>query len=310
MSSLIRLSTVSDKEIVKLLESIDYIIFGIDGVLLTHKTLILGADKCVAKLRKLGKKVGFVTNNPASPMHALSHHLRHFDASEEEITMPNAAMISYLQNIGFDRDIYVVGGKLLKNMLKKAGYNVLEYKDIHDIPLEESMDAVKHLSGKTLDICKNVGAVILCNDVNFCLPAAQVAITILQNNDDVILLSGMSDDVAPLTDTFRIIGPKFYIEGIERWTNRKCIKIAKPGTVLKELLISKHEIVDPSRVLFVGDSVPIDIAFGTHCGFKTLLVLSGITEKHEVEEWSFAEEFKPDFIIQDLGSLFEKIKHI
>ncbi|XP_076267906.1 uncharacterized protein LOC143200972 [Rhynchophorus ferrugineus] len=310
MSTLKLLTGLGDDEIVQALESIDYIIFGIDGVLLTHKTLIPGADKCVDKLRSLGKKVGFVTNNPTSAVNTLSEKLKHFNATEEEITVPNAAVIEHLKKIGFDKDIYVVGGKKLKNILKNAGYNVIDYYDIHQYPLQENLEAVKHLTGKVLDVCKNVGAVILCNDVNFCLPAAQVAITILRNDKDVILLSGMSHDTSPLAGSFRIIGPKFYIEGIERWTNRKCIDAIRPGLDLKETLMSKMEIVDPERVLFVGDSIPIDIAFGAHCGFKTLLVLSGITEKHEVDDWKYSEEFKPDYVIENLGDLFEKIKHI
>lgn len=51
-----------------------------------------------------------------------------------------------------------------------------------------------------------------------------------------------------------------------------------------------------------------DMGFGTKCGYKKLLVLSGLTQKEAIENWKFPEEYKPDFYVDNLESVHDLIE--
>ncbi|XP_076271250.1 uncharacterized protein LOC143203040 [Rhynchophorus ferrugineus] len=303
------LSDMSDTDLKHIIDSLELIFFDVDGVLALTTVPIPGAGECVLKLRELNKNIGIVTNNTFSTQKELSTRLAHCGVKEEEISTPNYALLAYLKSINFSKDVYLIGSLLLRDMLTNAGYNVIVSEDIRKEPIGENFTDIVQVITDTLSICKNVGAVVLCFAINFNSQAAQVAATILNHIPDVMLLSGATDDTAPLSAKHFVVFPKYYVDGIERWTNRKCTPMAKPSDALKDLLFSKYNITDPSKVLFVGDSVTSDIAFGRSCQFKTLLVLSGTMKKDHILKGSLPEEQTPDFIASSLDELYQRLKN-
>lgn len=53
---------------------------------------------------------------------------------------------------------------------------------------------------RALEVCKNVGAIVIDADVNHCFGSIQVAQVIASQIEGIELFSGMSDDLAPLGD--------------------------------------------------------------------------------------------------------------
>ncbi|XP_030753244.1 phosphoglycolate phosphatase 1B, chloroplastic-like [Sitophilus oryzae] len=307
MSSFKYLSEISENELKKLIQSIDTVFFDVDGVLTLSTTPIPGAKECVAKLRKLGKRIGFVTNNTFSSVELLMKTLDHCEPKEDEINTPNTVVVSFLKDINFNKDIYLIGSTLLRSMLIEAGFSVVRFEDLNNELKGENYGHLLELIEETVASCKNVGAMVLCFDFNFNHLASQIATSILQHYPDVLLLSGLTDDIGPLTKKFTAVGSKYYIDGIQRWTNRQCIQMAKPGLAFKDVLISKYGITDPSRVLFIGDNLASDIAFAKNGPFKTILVLSGVTSKSDVENPELSDDKKPDYVADSLAELYKRI---
>lgn len=50
------------------------------------------------------------------------------------------------------------------------------------------------------------------------------------------------------------------------------------------------------------------MAFAANCGFKKLLVFSGVTKPQVVENWTLPEEYKPDYYATSLGTVLDIIK--
>lgn len=83
--------------------------------------------------------------------------------------------------------------------------------------------------------------------------------------------------------------------------------MGKPERYIAEVLTKRFK-VNPERTLMIGDRHNTDILLGTRCGFKTLLVLTGITTLEDVNKWKLSEcarlkEFIPDYYIESLGDL-------
>ncbi|XP_060528299.1 uncharacterized protein LOC132703189 [Cylas formicarius] len=305
MTRLKDLELVTKEDLTGFINSVQYVCFDIDGVLLLAGKCIPGAQECIARLRKLDKKIIFASNNSVAFVATLKSRLSEFNAVEDEIVTPNEALIDYLQDINFLGDIYVIGGRATKIELKKVGYNVIEFETE---TIEESLIELRAECVQAYERAQEIGAVVLDFDLNFNLLKAQRAITLLNANKDILLFSGARDDIGPLSKELIALGPKFYIETIERVTKRSSIDFAKPSMLLKDVIQDKYDIDDPKKVLFVGDSTLTDVAFANQSGFQSLLVLSGTTKADEVANWNFPDDHKPHYYVTSLKELSEVLE--
>lgn len=103
-------------------------------------------------------------------------------------------------------------------------------------------------------------------------------------------------------------GSGTFVRCIETLCGRKAVNMGKPDTYLCQVLM-KNFNVDPARTLMIGDRANTDILLGKRCGFKTLLVLSGVTNMEEVEAWKVSSdpeenELVPDYYIDAIGDLY------
>jgi phosphoglycolate/pyridoxal phosphate phosphatase family enzyme len=297
------LSAVTKQEQKQFFDSFDHVLFDVDGVLWLSQNNIPGASDAVKSLKNLGKGVSFVSNNCTRTHDEYYAELKAagYDLDKNDLVLPVLAMIDYLQKRNFTKEIYLIGMTPMRSQLQKAGFKIA---DPAPDSIEESVPKFVQMS-----IAKNdkVGAVIADLDLNVNVLKLQKAATYLKD-PEVIFITGGSDRKLCFGPGQFMIGPGAFQEVIEDITGRKGVRLAKPGSGLNDFIKEKFGLKDASRVLFVGDSVPQDMGFATKCGYKRLLVLSGLTQKEEVTTWRFAEELRPEYYVDSLKDVYEMLK--
>ncbi|XP_060527066.1 uncharacterized protein LOC132702459 [Cylas formicarius] len=301
------LGRVSQGELRNFVRSFDHVMCDVDGVLVLGNSLIPGANKCISALRKLGKRVSFITNNGTATTEQMLKNLSAFGAKEDEIISPVTSIIAYLKKINFNRDLYVIGGSNLRDSLKRAGFNLVDFQPDQLGHSEDLLAELKTECVKVKNATHNIGAVLVDTDFKLTLLKVQRAVVLLTSRDDILLISGGPEDCIPSGKDFKVIGPKFYIDAIERLSQKKCTVLAKPSVHLQDTLEDQFKIRDPKRILFIGDSVGTDMAFASQCGFQKLLVLTGVTREGDLENWTYPVEYKPHYYVKSLNALNEEL---
>nr|XP_015834454.1 PREDICTED: phosphoglycolate phosphatase 2-like isoform X1 [Tribolium castaneum] len=300
------LTTLSDKELEAFFASFDQVLTDVDGVLWNVLETIPGTDLGIKSLKKIGKKVTAVSNNTTKSLKVFQQQFKSagIDLGMDEIVTPALVMVSYLKSQNFDKEIFLLGMPCLREIFENAGFKVAK-NDESVLPIK----TLHEFASATSDDNDNIGAVVTDVDLNLNYPNLQKAATLLKR-PQVIFLMGAMDVEVPIGLDRTIIGPGCFHKILEQISGRRGLEMAKPSLCLNDFIVKKCGLTDPRKVLFIGDSVPIDMGFATKCNYRKLLVLSGLTKKEQVEDWAFNDELKPDFYVDSLKILHDLIVKI
>ncbi|XP_055585599.1 uncharacterized protein LOC129738419 [Uranotaenia lowii] len=296
---ILQLSPIERKQF---LDSFDYVMFDCDGVLWTVFESIRGVQHALDALRCAGKTLRYITNNSVRPFASYATQFRSLgiDLRPEDIVHPALSIVRYLKRSHFQGLIYCLATENFKNVLLQAGFDLI---DGPTEPMEESFRKII----ATVNDKAPVGAVIIDVDFNMNYPKLMRAEFYLKRDPNCLLLAGATDRALHVRPGMNVIGPGDFLDILESATGRSAIILGKPGPQLAEQVISIYGIEDPRRVLFVGDMLRQDIAFGARCGFQRMLVLSGgATVEQMLAEGD--QECVPDYYadsVADFAKLIE-----
>lgn len=295
------LQDASKEEMQGFLNSFDTVLTDCDGVLWIDNDAIPGSADTMNLLRKLGKKIFYVTNNSTKIRSdfALKAQQLGFVASQEEILSTSYLAAHYLKGIGFTEKVYIVGSNGVGDELKAVGIRHIGIGPDHVKPDFKSM--------KTTDLDPEVGAVIVGFDEHISYPKLMKAASYL-SSEDCLFIATNTDERFPRGGSIVVPGTGSIVKAVETCAERKALVLGKPHEYVRKYLESCG--LDPARTIMIGDRCNTDIELGERCGFQTLLVLSGVTSKQELEK--FCSEKKPplpDFVLPKLGDLLTLINN-
>jgi glycerol-1-phosphatase len=256
-----------------LAERYDAFLFDLDGVLHLGSEPAPGAAAALARLREMGKRLGFVTNNSSSTPGQVAERLGSVGirAGAEEIETSSLVTASVLADRNVS-SVFVVGEEGLREALGERGIAVCDGEPA-------AVDAVVVGWDRGADYAKLRTASLL----------VQRGATLVATNADASF---------PAPDGGRWPGAGALLAAIETTTGVQAEVIGKPNPLI---LLAAHARIGGGEPLLIGDRIDTDIAGAAGLGWDSLLVLTGISSAADAA----AANPAPTFVGRDLSILFD-----
>lgn len=137
--------------------------------------------------------------------------------------------------------------------------------------------------------------VVLGEGRNFTLEMVQRAVDMILQGAKFITTNR---DPSPKKKGWNNLGIAATTAMIEEATGIKAFVVGKPGPVMMRSA-RKALGLETAETTVIGDTMDTDIQGGVQMGYKTILVLSGITKREELQKYAF----KPDLVVESVNDL-------
>ncbi|MEI7988470.1 MAG: HAD-IIA family hydrolase [Chloroflexota bacterium] len=229
-----------------------------DGVLVSGKVLIEGADGFIQRLKNRNAKFLVMTNNPMYTPRDLAHNLlaRGLDIPEANIFTSAMATARFLHAQRPNGTAFVIGESGLTTAIHDIGYIISEHNPDYVVLGETE-------SYNLEQVTKAVRLV------------AAGARFIATNPDP----SGPSEHgLVPACGAMAAL--------IERATRRSPFFVGKPNPLMVRSAL-KYMDAHSVNTIIIGDRMDTDIVSGVESGIETILVLTGVTHIEDVAKFPY-----------------------
>ncbi len=245
-----------------------------DGVLIHEGNMIPGADEFIRKLRDFGTPFLVLTNNSIYTPRDLRARLLStgIDLPEESIWTSALATANFLHSQRPGGSAYVVGEAGLTTALHEAGYTLSENQpdyvvlgETRTYSFEAITRAIRLIDGGSRFIATNPDAT--GPSLEGALPAC--------------------GSVAALITRATGVEPYF---------------VGKPNPVMMREGLNKIAAHSETTAM-IGDRMDTDIKCGIEAGLETILVMTGITQRADVDRFPY----RPSRIVKSIADLIPDI---
>jgi len=251
-------------------------LFDLDGTVYLGQDLLPHAGETITRLRELGKRTVFLSNNPTHSREEYVTKLTRLGlpTALEDVINSTTVMVSFLQRYHPTARLFVIGEEPLQNELRAAGFTLT-------------------------DNAHEVDAVIASFDRTFVYRKLQIAFDAIRNG--ARLFATNADRYCPVPgggepDAAAIIA------AIEACTNTKIeAVVGKPSHYMAEAILSRLNL-PAAQCIMTGDRLETDVLMGLNAGMAAALTLTGATTPADAA----ASPIKPTYIINTLADLLPK----
>jgi NagD protein len=241
-----------------------------DGVLVTGKILIPGADLFIKRLMDTDSKFLILTNNPLYTQRDLEHRLVNsgLNVPADRIFTSAIATARFLQNQNPNGKAFVIGESGLTQALHDVGY-VQTDTDPDYVVLGEVNNYHFELIAKAIRLINN-GAMFIATNPDSTGPT--------------------ETGIVPATGALAAL--------IEKATNRAPFFVGKPNPLMMRTAM-KYMGMHTENTVMVGDRMDTDIVAGVMSGLETILVLSGVSKREDVKRFPY----RPTTILNSVADI-------
>lgn len=252
----------------------DAYVFDLDGTVLLGEALIPSAVEAIGRLRELGRRVVFVSNNttysPSAYARLLTAH--GLPTPSGDVVTSTMVLIDYLRCQEARPRLMVLGEEPLRRSLSRAGFALVQEG--------EEAEMVVASFDRTLTYRK--------------LRAAFDAIRggarfIATNRDRFRPVEGGGGE----PDAAAVVG------ALEACTGVACeLVTGKPSRLMSNFVLARLALA-PGRCIMVGDRVETDVAMALDAGMSAALTLTGATSRAQAARL----QPRPTYVVETLAEL-------
>ena len=245
-----------------------------DGVLVHEERAIPGADRFLGALRESGTPFLVLTNNSIYTRRDLAARLRSsgLDVPEESIWTSALATARFLEEQRPGGSAFVIGEAGLTTALHAAGYTLTD-RDADYVVLGET---------RTYSFERITRAIRLITE----------GARFIATNPDA---TGPSPD-GPLPATGSVAAL------ISRATGAEPYYVGKPNPLMMRSALNAIEAHSETTAM-IGDRMDTDVVSGLEAGLHTILVLTGLTTRHDAERFPY----RASRIVDSVADLVDEV---
>jgi len=247
-------------------------IFDLDGTIYLGDALLPGAYRVVMKLRELGKRIIFLSNNPTRDLAMYIKKLKELGlpVTEDEIITTVFTTTQWLLQNAPDAVVYPISEEPLKRSLREAGIKMSENPEEIDV-------------------------VIASYDRTFEYRKLQIAFDAIWYYKRARLICTNPDHFCPLPGGRGEPDAGTIIAAIEDCTGVKLeVNCGKPSPVMLNTIMNAIQL-DPAECIITGDRLYTEIKMGLDAGMNTAVVFTGETSPDML--LNLPEENRPQYVL-------------
>ena len=260
------------------------LVVDMDGVLWHGETPLPGLNEFFDTLRGLELPFVLATNNAMNVAEDYTEKLAKFgvEVAPERILTSSEATASYLRRTYPDvKEVYVVGEQGLHRAVKEQGFSVVS-------PEEAKKGA--HVP------------IVVTGLARESLTYELVAMASLLVRNGAELVATNADSSYP-TELGMMPGAGALLSVITVSTGAEPTVIGKPNAAMFEEALERLG-TSAEETAMIGDRLGTDIKGAKAAGMQTVLVLSGVSERDEID----SSGIKPDYVLEDIREVSKKLR--
>jgi NagD protein len=255
----------------KTLQEKQAFICDMDGVIYHGSKLLPGVMELVEWLQRENKKFLFLTNSSARTLRELSEKLARMglQVDPSHFYTSARATATFLASQKPGGSAYVIGDAGIINALYDAGYSINDTNPDYVVVSESA----------NYDYARICHATRLVNE----------GAKLIGTNPD---LTGPAEGGLIVPATGALLSP------IELATGNKAYYVGKPNPLMMRHAL-KHLGCRREDTAIVGDRMDTDILAGVEAEITTVLVLSGVTQRDDINRFAY----RPDYVLNGVGDI-------
>lgn len=272
------------------MQDIAGLIIDMDGVLWHGSKPLPGLEAFFSLLREREMPFVLATNNASLTQQQYLDKLAAMGVvvSADEVLTSSMATATYLrENLAENkRRVFVIGEDGLKQPLTEQGFTLTDLYQV-DQP-------AKGIEG--------VGADIVVSGLDRTLTWDKLATATLNINAGALFYATNSDTTLP-TEQGEVMGNGGILAALEAVTGIKPTSIGKPEPILYQQAL-KILGTNETNTVAIGDRLNTDILGAVNAGMRSIMVLTGVSSKADIETVDYA----PTWVLDDLEQVTEVLK--
>jgi NagD protein len=249
-------------------------IIDMDGVIYHGNKLLPGVTDFLAWLESNGKKYLFLTNSPERTPKELHEKLKRLGiiVGEEHFYTSALATAYFLASQNPNGSAYIIGDAGLIHAMYSVGYTVNNV---------------------------NPDYVVVGDPRSYNFEKIELAVNLVIRGAKLI---GTNSDISGPVENGIVPSTKALIAPIEIATGKKAYFVGKPNPLMMRSALKILGVKREDAVV-IGDRMDTDVICGLESEIDTLLVLSGITSRNEINNFPY----RPKYVLNGVIDLIQQI---